>query len=277
MNRFQFILFCALAATCALGASAQQSFYQRLRGNNASMAEVQPTWMGPLIQSDPRLSQTVRLSVSNVDFSGMHTFNYGNGKGISFIVDRRFQLDLDPPSYFRNHSVTQKDGFGNAGTQLKYRIASGNAAHGNFAVTAVLFHGFAPRADQNGMLTSYYCPSIATGKAFARFVMLEDVGGFLPTGKIAQQGRAIEWHSTAQMHVTRVSWIDIENNATFFKGGAFDGKIQNMVTPAAFYMIRRKEWNPEHATVVFDGGMQIATSAFHDYNHNLVTEMRVLF
>jgi hypothetical protein len=277
VNRFQFILFCALAAICALGASAQQSFYQRLRSDNASMTEVQPTWMGPLIQSDPRLSQLVRVSVSNADFSGMYTSNYGNGKGISLIVDRRFQLDLDPPAYFRNHSSTQKDGFGNAGTQLKYRIASGNAAHGNFALTAVLYHGFAPRASQNQMLTSYYCPSIAAGKAFGRFAVIETVGGFLPTGMIAQQGRAIEWHSTAQMHVTRVSWFDVEDNATFFKGSAFDGKTRNMITPAVFYMIRRKEWNPEHASVVFDGGMQIATSGFHDYNHNLVTEMRVLF
>ena len=280
MNRTQPIVSWALAtalvaSTCAV--SAQQSFYQNLRGNNASMTEVQPTWMGPLIQSDGRIGQAIRFSVSNASFSGTRTINYGNGKGISLIVDRRFQIDLDPPSYFRNHSSTQKDGFGNAATQLKYRIASGNAAHGNFAVSAVLYHAFAPRVYQNLMLTSFYCPSISAGKAFGRFAMLENVGGFLPTAKIAQQGRAIEWNSTAQMHMTRYSWIDVEDNAMFFRAGPFDAKTQNMITPAAFYMIRRKEWKPEHASVVFASGMQIATSGFHYYNHNLVTEMRVIF
>jgi hypothetical protein len=273
-------MFWALAAAfdcscCAV--SAQQSFYERLRSNNASMTSVQPTWMGPLIQSDGRLGQAVRFSVSNANFCGTRTLNYGNGKGIAMIVDRRFQIDLDPPAYFRNHSISFKDGFGNAGTQVKYRIASGNAQHGNYAVSAVLYHAFAPRVYQNLMLTSYYVPSIAAGKAFGRFAVLQNVGGFLPTSKIAQQGRAIEWNSTTQIHVTKYSWVDVEDNATFFRAGPFDGKTQNFVTPAAFYMIRRREWKPEHASVVFATGMQIATSNFHYYNHNLVTEMRVIF
>jgi hypothetical protein len=170
-----------------------------------------------------------------------------------------------------------KDGFGNAGTQVKYRIASGNAQHGNYAVSAVLYHAFAPRVYQNLLLTSFYVPSIAAGKAFGRFAVLENVGGFLPTSKIAQQGRGIEWNSTAQMHVSKYAWVDVEDNATFFRAGPFDGKTQNFITPAAFYMIRRKEWKPEQASVVFATGMQIATSNFHYYNHNLVTEMRVIF
>jgi hypothetical protein len=233
--------------------------------------------MGPLIQSDGRLGQAVRFSVSNADFSGTRTINYGNGKGISMIVDRRFQIDLDPPSYFRNHSTAEKDGFGNAGTQVKWRIASGNATHGNFAISAVLYHAFAPRVEQNLMLTPYYCPSIAAGKGFGRLALLGTVGGLLPTSKIALQGRAIEWNSTAQMHLGKYSWFDVEDNAIFFHAGPLDGKMQNMITPAAFYMIRRNEWKPQHASVVFGTGMQIATSGYHYINHNLITEMRLVF
>jgi hypothetical protein len=264
-------------ATSGLAVRAQQSFYGHLRSNNASMTEVQPTWMGPLIQSDGRLGQAVRFSVSNADFGGTRTLNYGNGKGISMIVDRRFQIDLDPPSYFRNHSSAEKDGFGNAGTQVKMRLASGNAEHGNYAISAVLYHAFAPRVEQNLMLTSYYVPSIAAGKGFGRFAVLESFGGLLPTGKIAQQGRAIEWNSTAQMHLTKYSWVDVEDNAAFFHAGLLDGKTQNMITPAAFYMIRRREWKPQHASVVFATGMQIATSGYHYFNHNLITEMRLIY
>ena len=53
--------------------------------------------------------------------------------------------------------------------------------------------------------------------------------------------------------------------------------MQNFVTPAAFYVVRPKEWTPTHPFLIFDAGMQIATSGFHTYNHNLIAEMRVLF
>ncbi len=241
------------------------------------MTKFQPTWMGPLIQSDARIGQTLKLAIGNLDFPPLQSTIYGNNKGVSVIVDHRFQLEVDPPAYFRNHSSTHKDGFGNLGTVVKWRMASGNADHGNFAVTAVMYHGYAPRTYQNQLLSSYYVPSIAAGKGVGHFAFLTTVGGLLPTAKIAQQGRAIDWNFTAQVHARPHVWFDVENNASFFLAGPFDGKMQNLMTPAAFYMVRRKGWKPEHAAVVFDCGMQIATSSFHVYNHNLVSEMRILF
>jgi hypothetical protein len=274
-------LFIGLAtAVClfALSAAARsQTTYERLRGANASMNEVQPVWMGPLIQSDARLSQAVRLSVSNATEAGAHPISYGNSHGVNFILYRRFQVDFDPPSFFRDHAAAQPDGFGNAGAQIKCRIASGNADHGNFAVSAVLYHAFAPGVTQNLMQSAFNVPSIAVGKAFGRFTALTTVGGVLPAGKIAIQGRAVEWNLTAQLHSSAHTWFDIENNSLFFRGGQLDGKTQNFLTPAGFYMYRRKDWSPRHASFILDGGMQIATSRFHCYNHNLITELRILF
>lgn len=280
MNFFKTISFLALAAAFAAGAcaaSAQQSFYGQFRAHNTDMAAVQPSWMGPLIQPDARLAQAARFSVANQHAPGEHIFIYGGNHGISTIIGNRVQWDLDPPSYFRNHSAAFKDGFGNAATQLKYRIASGNAEHGNFAVTAITTYGFAPRAYENFMLTSYFDPKIAAGIARGRFNVQSTIGGLLPTGKIAQQGRIIEWNLTAQVHPTAYLWFDVENNAAFVKGSPFDGQTQNFITPAAFYMIRRKSWEPTHPALVLDGGMQIATSHFWFYNHNLITEARILF
>jgi hypothetical protein len=241
------------------------------------MKEVQPTWMGPLIQSDARIGQGIKFSVSKSDFPPVHPIVYGNNKGLSMVVDRRFQVEFDPPSYFRNHSSTHQDGFGNAATQVKWRLASGNAEHGNFALTALLFHGFAPRGYQNQILSSYYVPAISAGKGFGRFVLLTNVGGFLPTAKIAAQGRTVEWNMTAQARATAHITFDIENNAAFVHASPDDGKTQNFITPVAFYTVRRKDWKPEHAAVVFDCGEQIATSSYHAYNHNLITEMRIMF
>jgi hypothetical protein len=72
-------------------------------------------------------------------------------------------------------------------------------------------------------------------------------------------------------------WFEVENNATFYFRGTHDGKMQNFVTPAAFYVVRRKDWKPTHPFFILDGGMQIATSGFHTYNHNLISEARILF
>jgi hypothetical protein len=94
------------------------------------------------------------------------------------------QFEFIPPSFFRNHSSAHKDGFGNAGVEVKARIASGNAEDGNYAVTAVLYHSLAPRGYQNGARTDIYQPSIVAGRAFRRVTLLSAVGGNLPAGKI---------------------------------------------------------------------------------------------
>jgi hypothetical protein len=275
-------LWISLALTTACIASpgastAQQSPLERFREHNAQMTSVQPSWMGPLIQSDPRLAQAVKLSVSNSQSPSAQVISYGNNHGVSVVAFRRFQFDFIPPSFFRNHSPVLKDGFGNAATQVKYRIASGNEEHGNFALTAIVTHGFAPRAYQNGVLSSYYSPRLAAGMAFGRFNVQSTLGGFLPTDKVSAQGRAIEWNTTAQVHPARNVWIDVEDNVAFNIGGAFDGTTQNFVTPAAFYLARRGDWGPRHPAYIFGTGMQIATTTFHQYNHNLITEMRILF
>lgn len=266
----------ALVCTSSPG-WAQDSFYQQIRLHNTAMTEVQPGWMTPLMQSDAKLGQAIRMSVSNSEMAGHHVSNYGNGHGLSMIAGRRLQIDLNPPSFFRNHSSGAPDGFGNASTQVKYRIVSRNAAHGNFAVSAVLYHAFAPRIQQNMLQTSFYATYINAGKAFGRFAVIGNVGGFLPTGKIELQGRAVEWNMTAQFHATAHTWFDVENNTAFFHAGPFDGLTQNFVTPAAFAAIRRKSWKPEHSYIVLAAGEQIATTSFHYYDHNLVTEMRVVF
>lgn len=258
-------------------AGSFRPYYGSFRTHNAAMTAIQPAWMGPLVQSDPRLGQAIRFSVSDAAFPGEQTLNYGNNHGISVIANRRFELDLDPPSFFRNHSSAHKDGFGNAATELKWRISSGNVERGNYAVSAIMYYAFAPRAYQNQMLTSFYAPALAAGRGFGRFAVMSKLGGILPTGKIAHQGRGIEWDVTTQVHSTARTWFEVEDNALFNYAGPFDGKTQNFLTPAAFCMIRRRKWRPEHATVVIGGGMQIATSSFHFYNHNLISEVRVVF
>ena len=103
------------------------------------------------------------------------------------------------------------------------------------------------------------------------------LSGNMPTGKIATQGRTIVWNALAQDHLSEHVWLELENNATFYFSGSHDGKMQNFITPAVFYVLKNKEWKPAHPFLVFCGGMQIATSGFHTYNHSTIAEMRILF
>lgn len=214
MRVFQ-LLGTAVAAAVLLSCplAAQQSWYENFRAHNARMAEVQPSWMGPVTQSDARLAQAVRLSVANWSQPGSHPISYGNNHGITAVFARRVQLEVDPPPFYRNHAAALPDGFANVSAQAK----------------------------------------------------------------LAQQGRAVNWTMTGQLHVGQHAWFDVENNFSHVLGSSCDGQTQNMITPVAFYMIRRRQWKPEHAAFIVDGGVQNATSHFHYYNHNVIAELRILY
>jgi len=277
-RRLSFLVLAAafLAGGCA--ASAQQPFYERFREHNARMRTLQPSWATPLIQSDARLSQAVRFSFANsFTPAKTQTTNYGNYHTLGLLVGNRVQANLIAPPYVQNNSATAKDGFADTQLETKIRVASGDAGHGNYIVTGKLTWDIATGSHKNGAATSYLNPTLLTGRAWGRFNLQTALGGDLPTGKIALQGRQIEWDMTGQVHAMKNLWLDVENNANFRVGGPYAGKQQNFVTPAAFFALRRKNWKQAHAVMVLGAGMQLATSGFHLSNHNLVSEMRIIF
>jgi hypothetical protein len=289
MNRRKHISTWALASAlmaCPLAvvaqqsyvASPQQTYAQHFFAHNAAMAALQPTMPTPLVEADPRLVQYYRFSFAHQYApAGTETVNFGNSRGGGIIAWNRMEFDFCPPGYLQ-HNSTAMDGFGDTTLQTKYRIVSGNADHGNFIVTALLAHTFATGSAKNGALTDTWVPTLAGGAGFLRHFDAETtLGGTMPTGKIATQGRSIAWNSLVHDHLTPHIWLELENNATYYFAASHDGQMQNFVTPAVFYFYRRKEWKPTHPFLVFTGGMQIATSGFHTYNHNLISEVRYLF
>lgn len=270
-----FLCFALMSGNIVL--SAQQSFIERFSAHNRKMSAKQPALITPLVGPDPRIVQYAKFSVAHQYTStGTETVNYGNGRGSGIIVGDRFEFDFMAPPYIQHNSAAE-DGFGDTAVLAKYRVASGNAESGNYDLALILSHCFATGSHKNGASTDSFGPTLAAGYAFHRFGVISSLGGTLPTGKIATQGRSIAWNTEAQAHLKPHVWFEVENNATFFSGGPRDGKMQNFITPAAFYIIRGKNWKPTHPTYIIDGGMQIATSGFHTYNHNLITELRMLF
>lgn len=276
MKRLSFITLFVIVSLIPARVVAQ-SFAHRFFSHNDQMSKLQPAWPTPLVEPDPRLTQYYRFAFSN-QYTSAHTqtVNYGNARGGGIVAFNRFQFDWLPPFYVQ-HNSTAQDGFGDTALAMKLRIVSANAEHGNYILTALLSHTFAS-SPHNGALTDSWSPTLAGGVGVGRRLSFESsVGGNLPTGKIAIQGRSIAWNTLTYYHIAHPIFFELENNATRFFAGSHDGKTQNFITPALFYIYRRADWKPIHPFLVFDGGMQIATSGFHTYNHSTIAEMRILF
>jgi len=258
-------------------ATAQQSAYEQFRGKNAEMGPLQPAWSTPAVEADPRLVQYIRVAISHeYAAAGNATVCYGNGRGFGLVVGNRMEFDYAPPSYIQHNSLAV-NGLGDTSLTAKFRIASGGREYGNFALTAFLSHTFATGTYKNGAITDSWSPTLGGGVARKGFAFVSTLGGAMPTGKIATQGRSIVWNSLVQHHLTSHLTLEAENNATYYFAGPHDGMMQNFVTPAAYYLLRPKAWHPTHGFFVFAACMQMATSGFHSYNHNLISEVRYMF
>ena len=92
-------------------------------------------------------------------------------------------------------------------------------------------------------------------------------------------GRSIAWNTTAQYHLGKYFWPELESNSTYFFGGKNDGKKQNFLTPGIVFS--KFKFHPgdgkSRIGVAFGAGMQIATSHFHTYNHELAFTSRFIF
>jgi hypothetical protein len=270
--------FALLLGLVSMSVEAQQPSTGGFFGHNVAVAKVQPSWFTPVVSPDPRLIQFYRFSFSNEFTSAKtQTTNYGNGRGGGVIGWNRFEFDVVPPAFIQHNSPTT-DGVGDTSVLVKARILSSPSDKGNYILSAMGSHSFATGTAKNGAATDTWTGTVAGGKGLGKHVVLEStLGGTLPTGKIATQGRTVQWNALAAYHPTPHTWLELEDNATYFVGGPRDGKMQNFLTPGAFYILRKKEWKPTHPFFIFDCGMQIATSGYHTYNHNLIPEMRILF
>jgi hypothetical protein len=143
---------------------------------------------------------------------------------------------------YLQHRGQAADGWGDTSLLGKYRIASGNAEAGNFAVSAIASRAIATGSHSNGALTGSYTTAVAGTYARGHFDVIGSVGGSLPTGQI---------------------WMEVENNATFYKGGIHDGRMQNFATPAVFCVVRKKAWKAFHPWfIVWTAGCSWPRRAF---------------
>ena len=238
----------------------------------------QPSWPIPLVTASSGLLQVFRTDfVRQIAPAGTDTWNYDNTKGFNVVPWYNVEFDALAPPYIQHNSKAE-DGFGDFSMTLKYRLAAGNDSHGNYSLSFSTTGTLPTGSYKNGSLAATISPTVCGGKGFGRFDVQSTVGAVLPAGDTAKLGRVVVWNAVAQYRVGKLFWPEIENNATFYHGGANDGRVQNFVTPGLMISKFKVERDPRNRlALVVGGGMQIATSQFHAYNHGLVLTARMLF
>lgn len=267
------LLLCP-ASSFAQGKGYFANWDNRVR---ATMAH-QPNWVVPLVADPSGIYQLLRADFTReVTSSHVTEWNYGNTKGLILIPWYKTELDLYMPPYIQ-YSPTGKDGFGDPEFQLKYRPFSRDNAHGNYSVNFALAGTISTGSYQNGSKDAAVAPSIAAGKGYGRFDAQTWMEASLPVADTGTLGRTVDWDSVAQYHAGSIFWPELEDDSTFYFGGPHNGDVQNFLLPGLMLDEFRLSHDPANRLgLLFGGGMQIATSRYHSYNHGLVFTARLNF
>jgi hypothetical protein len=100
------------------------------------------------------------------------------------------------------------------------------------------------------------------------------IGANLPTTGADILGHAIVFNTAVDYRIKGKIWPMIEQNSIFWSGGTLDGKKEVFLTPGlvvgSFPLAERL-----HLSV--GGGLQIAATQFHQYNHRWILSVRLPF
>jgi hypothetical protein len=286
MRKLPLSLIILLATTSlhAQGGSASAAlsgFFKQWEARASATQAKQPGWAVPLVTTYTGLIQVARTDiVRQVAPSLTDTWNFDNSKGLNLVPWANTEVAFNLPPYIQ-HNSTAVNGFGDVSFLGKYRIASGNAQHGSYTLSAWVLATIPTGSYKNGSTDASVAPTLGAGKGFGKFDVQSTLGATLPTGNpaITTAGRPVVWNTVAQYRVGKLFWPEIESNATFYKGGTNDGKTQEFLTPGLIVgkCALRPSDPKSRPGLAFGAGMQIAASRFHSYNHGLVMTARWIF
>jgi hypothetical protein len=236
----------------------------------------QPHWATPIATTTPRLEEEFRFDTFwQTNNKGITSENYGGAKGLELIPAEHIEIILiAPPAFLAHNNPAVRDGFGDWGFLLKYRILSSNEEQHKYILTA-FFQATVPTGQYtNGATDAIFTPTIAYGKGFGKFDLQGTFGVTMPVANEARIGRTYPWNNAFQYQRYRKFWPEIELNYTHFQDGPNNGKTQVFATPG-LVIGRLHLWRRLALTV--GGGFQIATTHFHTNNHNGILSVRYPF
>jgi hypothetical protein len=234
----------------------------------------QPHWAAPMFTVTPRLVQQFRYDMGWQLNSGFTNANYGSGKGLELVPLDRVELYVSAPPYLTHTKPGVHDGIGDMTFLFKYRAAAGNPENGNYVVTAMLAATVPTGTSTNGSTDASLTPTLALGKGWGSFDMQGTAGVTVPTGNMNVLGNPVVLNATAQYHLLKYFWPEVEVNSTMWANGKNDGKKQVFLSPG---LVVGKLHLWKRVGFAFGGGVQIAATRFHAYEHNWVTSVRFPF
>jgi hypothetical protein len=257
---------------------AQSGFFKAWENRVRATSAQQPAWVVPVFSPSSVIVQLARIDFMH-QYSSTHaeTWNYGGGKGVNLIPFARTEIDLNFPAYIEHNSPALRDGATDFSIAAKYRIFAASEG-GNYSTAAQVAFSVPTGSYKNGTAVSTITPAFIGGKGFGPLVIQSALGAVLPTSSSSTIGRTILWNSVAQYKVGKYFWPEVEANASYFHGGSNDGRTQVFVTPGL--MVSKIRLWPDKGSrlgLVLGSGMQIATSHYHSYNHNLILTGRLTF
>jgi hypothetical protein len=272
------LLFLLVATTNSL--FSQDNFFAKWEARTTATQAKQPSWPPPLISPYPMLIQVFRADfLRQITPTLTSTWNYGASRGLNLIPGFNSEFDFYYPPYMQHNTPKVKDGFGDVSFLYKYRFLSRNEKEGNYMLSAQIVASIPTGSHSNGSPDSSVSPTLLGGKGFGKLDVISCLGGTLPTEETKKVGRSIAWNTTAQYHISKYVWPELESNSTWFFAGKNDGKKQNFITPGIVFS--KFKLRPDDANsrlgVAVGAGMQIATSQFHTYNHELAFTTRFVF
>lgn len=235
----------------------------------------EPDWLSPLATTSGRIKDELRYDIwDQATPAGGSLATFGGGKGLEFIAAPHVQLLIGIPTYLAHSTQSQPDGFGDWPLMAKFRIASANAAHGDYLVTFLISATAPTGARPNGAGTGVLTPTLALGKGWRPFDVQTTFGINLPTGATQRLGRQLVWNTTFQY---RAGWKlspELEVNSSFYREGPNSGQTQTFLTPGVgfgrIHLYRSLRFSAA-------SGVQLAVTRFHTYDHRWMFSTRFPF
>ena len=234
----------------------------------------QPHWAAPMFTVTPRLVQQFRYDMGWQSSNGFTNANYGSGRGLELVPVDRVELYVSAPPYITHTKPGLNDGIGDMTVLFKYRAAAGDPENGNYVVTPMLVATLPTGTYTNGAKDALITPTLALGKGWGNFDLQGTAGVTIPTGDRNVLGTPAALNATAQYHLLKYFWPEVEVNSTMWANGKNDGKKQVFLSPG-LVVGKLRLW--KRLGFAFGGGVQIAATQFHGYEHNWVTSVRFPF
>ena len=235
----------------------------------------QPHFTAPIVTTHVMLVQQYRYDMSwQQDTPGQSTTsNFGASRGLEIIPTTRLEVGISPPNYL-THQTGKKDGPGDLFWQVKFRAFSATEHKGDYFVGAFLGGSLPTGAPPNGTGHAILSPTLAAAKGLGHWDIQSTLGTSLPLSGTDTLGRTVVFNTAMNYRIRGIVWPMLEQNSTFWFGGSNDGKRQTFLTPG---LILGSFPVSERLRIAVGGGLQVAVTPYHQYNHRWIVSVRFPF